>query len=217
MSIEKLLGLGKYQQSAKKDVWLPVLQFGVAAIVKTGPFILIAIEAILIGRAFGPLFIAVALYGEFINARTAAEEKETGVTLPRVNTAWPWAIAAGFTAMLAFGVWLVPETALQYCWPFIQRRMLKDVTGLGAWWSIGGAAFEPMGSWLAWRFMLVAAMAYASPEPWRALVSRSIVEIVAPMFAESINVNNYKNIEKGTEGKPRTSAPPEPMDVNDLF
>lgn len=197
--ITDMLG-GKYKQTAKKDLWLPVYGAALSLAVRVlFPPILVAVWAALMGRAAGPLLLLTAA------ALTAANQRVPQAQ--RAQTWLVWLIGAGLTACWLLDAWPVPAAVLQYS----LRQGLTEATA-GHWlpmWSILGRAFEPMGAWLFWRVALAIALPLGTPAPWSALNWRTLTEIVAPLFAESIrHTPERANPEDKAPVAREDSAPP---------
>lgn len=193
---------GKYRQTAKKDLWLPVYGAALSLTVRViAPPLLVAVWAALVGRAAGPLLLLAAA------ALTAANQRVPPAA--RATTWLAWLIGAGLTACWLLDAWPVPAAVLQYR----LAQGLTDATA-GRWlpmWSVARRAFEPMGAWLFWRVALAVALPLGTPAPWSALNWRTLTEIVAPLFAESIR--HYPDRATPEDKIPlarATSAPPEP-------
>lgn len=200
---------GKYRQTAKKDLWLPVYGAALSLAVRVLlPPILVAAWAVLVGRAAGPLVLLAAA------ALTAANQRVPPAQ--RATTWLAWLTGAGLTACAAFDAWPIPAAVLQYS----LRQGLTDATA-GRWlpmWSVQGRAFEPMGSWLFWRIALAVALPLGTPAPWSALNWRTLTEIVAPLLAESIRHQpDRANPEDKTPVAREDSAPPTGGGGHNLF
>jgi len=205
-----IMGGGPYRQSAKNDLWLPVAGAGVAFMVRCLPIVAVAFEAVLIGRAFGPLVLCAAF-------AVVAFAVYHGMTLTRALslTAWLWLIGAAFTALLAFDQWLVPESWLVFSF----RKALASTPRQteGRWyvmWSVGTRATESMGAWLALRIALAVAFPFAFPQPWKALNWRTLTEIVAPSYANSIIAPRAMSMQEAEPQAQRADSAPLPSSGN---
>lgn len=177
-----IMGGGPYKQSAKNDLWLPVMGAGVAFLVRCLPIIAVILEAVIIGRAFGVIVLALAM-------AYAALASWRGMSLVEIvkATFWLWLIGGAFSLLWAFDQWPVPEAWLVF--RFGKALASTPLQHVGRWyvmWSVGGAALESMGPWLALRAALAVALPFAFPDPWRALNWRTLTEIMAPSYANSI-------------------------------
>jgi hypothetical protein len=200
---------GKYRQTAQKDIWLPVYGAALSLAVRViAPPLLVALWAVLVGRAAGPLLLLAAA------ALTAANRR-----VPPAQRATTWLaglIGLGLTACWLLDAWPVPAAVLQYS----LRQSLAAATA-GHWlpmWSVARRAFEPMGAWLFWRSALAVALPLGTPAPWSALNWRTLTEIVAPLFAESIrHTPERTNQEDKTPVAREDSAPPTGGGGHSLF
>ena len=200
---------GKYRQTAKKDLLLPVYGAALSLAVRViAPPVLVAAWAVLVGRAAGPLLLVAAALVTIANRRVPPTS--------RAQTWLAWLIGAGLTACWLLDAWPVPSAGLQYS----LRQGLTDATA-GQWlpmWSVARRAFEPMGAWLFWRIALAVALPLGTPAPWSALNWRTLTEIVAPLFAESIrHQSDRANPEDKTPVAREDSAPPTGVPGPGLF
>ncbi len=169
-----------YDQSNDLDLWLPVRMFGVGLLVKLIPLIAVSMEAVLIGRMFGPLALLIVSAALYVN-RTLPEGK-------RVETLWPMLAAIAACVLWLFDAWPADAVGLEYVFHFSTDESNAILTQFRPFilWKVGRRALEPMGVWLFFRIFLIYALPYALPEAWGALDWRIITEIVAPSYANSI-------------------------------
>jgi hypothetical protein len=200
---------GKYRQTAKKDIWLPVIGAGLSFFVRVLlPPIMVAVWAALVGRAAGPIAIA--------GAALVTAGNRTVPPAKRAPTWIMWIIGGGLTLCWILGAWPVPPTVISFAF----LKSLEAAT-YGRWqpmWSIGQTAYVPMGAWFFWRMAIAIALPIGTPAPWSALNWRTLTEIVAPIFAESIR--HHPAVEQPAEdaAQPReTSALPTSPPPRGLF
>ena len=156
-----------YTQSAQNDLWLPVKLFGVNLLVKLLPLIAITIMAILVGRAFGPLLFVLAVIIEF---RYEATERPA-------QTGSLWLAAATFTLLWLLDAWPAPfHLSYKFFWE--GAPVIRYAVKYQPW--------QPMRGWLFLRVFGIIGIPYILPAAWESLNWRTLVEIVAPSFANSI-------------------------------
>ena len=209
MRLPRFFGEGPYKQTAKKDLWLPVKGALVSFLIRCVPILAVAAEAVLIGRAFGLMALAVAVVAEAVNRSTQKKW---------IPTFWFWVVGLSFTFLWAFDAWPVPRRYLSYALLKSVLTMPGQIAGrYYVMWSFAGRAFVPMGAALFWRGVAIIALPFALPAPWSALNWRTLTEIVAPSFADSIL---YQHLRKDTEDTPPqrdNSAPLEGRPSAPLF
>lgn len=202
---------GPYSQSAKKDLWLPVKGAAVAVLIRCIPILAVSAEAVLIGRAFGPVALALVVAAEAVNANSEPQD--------RIPTFWCWVAGLTFTFVWAFDAWPIPARWVAF--RLLQSAMTMPGQTAGRYyvmWSFAGRAFEPMGALLFWRLAAIIALPFALPEPWAALNWRTLVEIVAPTLANSILYKDVKPTPAPEAAPVRaTSAPVEGRRPASLF
>ncbi len=168
---------GPYRQSESVDLWLPVKGALVAAAVKCVPVIAVTALACLVGRGFGILALALAAAAEYSNYNLPPQH--------RIKTAWTWAAGFVFVALWLLDSWPLPAHVVTFA---LRRSVAAPTVGqwLVMWRFDTHTAWQPMGAWLALRIALIVTLPLAVTEPWQALNWRTLIEIVAPTFANSI-------------------------------
>ncbi len=198
--MRNILQQGPYRQSAGIDLWLPVKGALVSVLVKSAPVLAVVAEACLIGRGFGPLLLGMALITEYAKRKLD--------TPPNVKTWQMWLAGIVFVGLWFFDAWPIPASVLSYT---LRQSVAPDTAGrwLVMWRRGTATAWQPMGAWLTWRIALIVLMPLTLVEPYLALNWRTLVEIVAPTFANSITAPKPATAKTPVE-KPlirETSAP----------
>lgn len=196
------MGEGPYKQSGKKDVWLPLETAAVWSIVRAVPVLLLSpVEAILIGRAMGPLILLPAIALAIIASRKRKR--------PTLNDLIPmivlFVIGVTFCALWVLDAWPASRGIVQYKFK-IAEDAIAGIMKTGhpyVMWSVFARAFEPMGAWLFWRIAFAVAIPYALIAPLKALNFRYFLETQAPTAAERLR---YGDVMPEPELEQRSSS-----------
>lgn len=207
--LPRIFGPGPYRQTFAKDILLPLKGFLVSVLIRCVPILAVSAEAVLIGRGFGPLALLFAMCAEAANRSTDVPE--------RIPTFWAWIAGLSFSFLWAFDAWPIATKYLAF--GLLESAMTMPGQTAGRWyimWSWAGRAFVPMGAALFWRVAAIIALPFALPEPWSAVNWRTLIEIVAPSFADSILHQHFKAEETDLPQR-ETSAPLEGRATPPLF